>query len=95
MADFCRECSIALFGDDFGELAGLTKPEDWAKGLAVLAICEGCGSIQVDPEGNCVHENCLEGKGAKPGYPKCDPEHHTRLRKYKENGHPFFKQEKT
>jgi len=66
MADFCRQCSIDLFGEDFGDLKGLTDPESWAKGLAACAICEGCGWIQVDPAGNCVSSDCLE-KG-KPGH---------------------------
>lgn len=66
MADFCKACSKAIFGEDFGELAGITKPEDWQQSKAVTVICEGCGVIQVDPEGNCVSKDCLcEGK---PGH---------------------------
>lgn len=58
MADFCKQCSIDLFGRDYRELANITSPEDWARGLAVSTICEGCGVIQVDPDGNCVSKNC-------------------------------------
>jgi hypothetical protein len=64
MADFCRQCGIAEFGMDTRDLAGLTKPEDWAKGLAVGVICEGCGIIQVDPEGNCITPECSCRHGA-------------------------------
>jgi hypothetical protein len=67
MADFCKQCSIDLLQQDYRELAGITTPEDWQKGKAVPVICEGCGAIQVDPEGNCVSPNCLlagqEGHG--------------------------------
>lgn len=59
MADFCKACSIDMFGEDSKDLAGLTSPENWQNGLAVSDICEGCGYIQVDPEGNCVSEDCL------------------------------------
>lgn len=55
MADFCRQCSIEELGDDFGDMRGLTTAADTAKGLyATWCLCEGCGMIQVDHEGNCV-----------------------------------------
>ena len=60
MADFCMQCSEELFGKDFGDLAGITKPEDWKKGLACVVLCEGCGPIQVDPEGRCISIDCLK-----------------------------------
>lgn len=66
MADFCKACSIQLFGEDWRELAGITNPERWANGEAAGVICEGCGPIQVDPEGNCVSKDCI-CKG-KPGH---------------------------
>lgn len=59
MADFCKQCSIDLFKEDYKELAGITTQEDWQNGKAVCVICESCGFIQVDPEGNCVSEDCL------------------------------------
>lgn len=66
MADFCRACSIELFGEDFKELAGITNPKKWQDGLAAGGLCEGCGFIQVDPDGNCVSQDCLcQGK---PGH---------------------------
>ena len=57
MADFCKQCSIEHFGEDFGDLKGCTTKEDWAKGLAAIVICEGCGIIQVDPEGSCISDD--------------------------------------
>lgn len=59
MADFCKACSEDLFGKDFKELAGLTTQEEWDNGKAAITICEGCGWIQVDPEGVCVSKDCL------------------------------------
>ena len=59
MADFCRQCSVQLFGEDFGDLAGITKAEQEAEGLYALALCEGCGPIQVDHAGDCVSKDCL------------------------------------
>lgn len=59
MADFCKACSIELFDKDFEELAGITSSEAWCRGKAALVICEGCGPIQVDPDGNCVSVGCL------------------------------------
>ena len=57
MADFCKQCSIEHFGKDFGELAGLTTEADFKKGLYVVTLCEGCGPIQVLPDGSCIG-NC-------------------------------------
>lgn len=57
MADYCRQCSHDHLGmprDCKGDFHGITKPEDWAQGLSVPVICEGCGFIQVDPEGFCI-----------------------------------------
>jgi hypothetical protein len=59
MADFCKQCSIDIFGKDHRELADITPKDAWEKGLAMSTICEGCGVIQVDPDGNCVSEDCL------------------------------------
>ena len=61
MADFCKQCSINNFGEDFKDLAGITKPEDWAKGLAAVVLCEDCGVIQVDPEGKRVDKLDSDG----------------------------------
>lgn len=77
MADFCRACSIEMFGKDFRELANITLPESWADGRAAANICEGCGIIQLDPDGNCVSRDCTKagevGHGlpwaGQPGFP--------------------------
>jgi hypothetical protein len=65
MAEFCRQCSIELFGRDHGDLAGITSRRDYQKGLAEVVICEGCGVIQVDPNGNCISNDCIKNHGRK------------------------------
>lgn len=59
MTDFCKQCSLDAFGEDFGDLEGITSKDDWAKGKAVAVFCEGCGPIQVDPAGNCASDDCM------------------------------------
>jgi len=53
MADFCKACSIEIFGEDFGDLKGLISKREYDKGMSRAAICEDCGYILVDPDGNC------------------------------------------
>lgn len=60
MADFCKQCSEDKFGEDFKDLAYITAVDDWKEGKAAVVICEGCGPIQVDPDGNCISDDCLE-----------------------------------
>lgn len=55
MADFCKECSIEMFGKDFRELAGITTEDDEKNNLYATVICEGCGYIQVDKDGVAVN----------------------------------------
>lgn len=66
MAEFCRQCAERLglegWEDDF---KGLTSKKNWAEGKAALVLCEGCGPIQVDPDGKCVTKNCSEKHGKK------------------------------
>lgn len=73
MADFCHACSIQIFGRDYRELAGITSAEAWAEGRAAVVICEGCGYIQVDPDGNCVSKDCLEQGKKGHGLPGLAP----------------------
>jgi hypothetical protein len=62
MADFCNQCSEDL-GLPPGDMKGITKPEDWAKGMSVVVLCEDCGPIQVDPDGNCISTDCYKKHG--------------------------------
>ena len=66
MPDFCRACSLELFGEYDGDMDGITSQEGWARGQAGVWICEGCGPIPVDPEGNCLWPVCL--RQGHPGH---------------------------
>jgi len=63
MADFCTQCSIEIFGEDGGDLSGITNEKYTKKGIFVAVICEGCGLIQVDHTGKCVANDCLKKHG--------------------------------
>lgn len=58
MADFCKQCSIKIFGKDYGDLKGLSSEEDTKNGLFALVICEGCGEILVNHLGECASPDC-------------------------------------
>ena len=60
MADFCMQCSEDHFGEDFGDMRNISKPNDTSRGLYAEVLCEGCGPIQVDHLGRCVSEDCME-----------------------------------
>ena len=49
MADFCKACSIEVWGEGGGDLTGLTTPDQQAAGLYREALCETCGLILVNP----------------------------------------------
>jgi hypothetical protein len=56
MAEFCMQCSIENFGEDFGDMAGIGTPESDAQKLYPILLCESCGPVQVDSAGRRVHE---------------------------------------
>lgn len=56
MADLCHSCALDTFGEDIGDLAGLSTPDDTATGRYPVALCEGCGPIHVDHTGRRVDE---------------------------------------
>ncbi|NCB96657.1 MAG: hypothetical protein EOM35_09505 [Negativicutes bacterium] len=51
MAEFCKECSIDMWGRDMKDLAGLVTEQEVKEGLGAVVICEGCGIIRVDHNG--------------------------------------------
>lgn len=57
MADFCKQCSTDLFGFDAGDLKNYSdqKIED---GFGWKALCEDCGFIIVNDEGECIANWC-------------------------------------
>lgn len=71
MADFCNTCARASFGGDtIGDLARLMPAEAYTAEVGALALCECCGPIVVDINGermskdvpdSCQCEAALKG----------------------------------
>lgn len=49
MSDYCKQCSIKYFGEDFEEHKGHCE-----EGRMFPVLCEGCGPIYVNHLGECV-----------------------------------------
>lgn len=64
MADFCQQCSIDMFGEDYGDLAGLVTEQEAAQGLGANVLCEGCVNAFVDHAGRCRARHCLAKHGS-------------------------------
>lgn len=62
MADFCLQCNREIFRINKSDLGGITSIEDQKEGKYCLALCEGCGLIQVDNFGACMG-SCLRNHG--------------------------------
>lgn len=65
MADFCKQCSVELFGEDLKDLAWdrgkpLGPDQGWAE------ICEGCGYTLVKDDGECISPYCTQKHGRPP-----------------------------
>jgi hypothetical protein len=67
MADFCAQCSIDNFGDDFRDMAGISTESDTRVCRFAVVLCEDCGPCQVDHNGQCVSVDCLKRHGADNG----------------------------
>ncbi|UDL14069.1 hypothetical protein [Salmonella phage vB_SenS_S124] len=57
MADFCKQCSIDMWGKDTGDLSGLITEAEVKEGYGAVVICEGCGVIRVDHEGKRLEDS--------------------------------------
>jgi len=57
MAEFCKQCADEL-GFPESDFIGMTSEADWEQNRAAMVLCEGCGMIQVDPQGNCMSTDC-------------------------------------
>lgn len=60
MADFCKQCSAEFLDLDNSDFVDLCNP-----GFTIVVLCEGCGPTEVDSNGVCVSEDCLERHGLK------------------------------
>jgi hypothetical protein len=62
MADFCKQCSIENFGEDFGDFK---TSEPLEEGFGYWVLCEGCGAALVTQDGTCISEVCDKKHGVK------------------------------
>ena len=67
MAEFCRQCSMEMFGTDFGDFFDMSTEEDTKEGTFPLVVCEGCGVVQVNHLGECISVDCLKSGHLKEG----------------------------
>ena len=58
MADFCKQCSIEIYGEDCKDLYDLNDGEKLKPGSGWKVLCEGCGITLVDNEGKCINKDC-------------------------------------
>lgn len=63
MADFCKQCSKEIFGRDYRELAALITEDEAKQGLMACVLCEGCGPVQVNIDGECQSIDCIKKHG--------------------------------
>lgn len=67
MADFCKHCSIELFGEDSKDLSDLGSERGTLEdGYGWRALCESCGPILVDDDGVCITHNHEQTHSSKP-----------------------------
>lgn len=57
MAEFCNQCAKDLLFEP-GDFAGRITEEKVREGFGSVVLCEGCGVILVDHEGNCISVDC-------------------------------------
>lgn len=65
MADFCKQCSIDVFGKDFGDMANLGPEGELGEGEGWVCLCEDCGPTIVAQDGTCIADNCIKEHGKK------------------------------
>ena len=65
MAEFCKQCSIIVWGEDTGDFKGIQEEKHTKEGVFTHVICEHCGPTIVDHLGVCVYKDCIEKHGQK------------------------------
>lgn len=65
MADFCKQCSIENFNEDFEDLADLGEGMPLKENCGYLTVCEGCGPAIVDKSGTCIAVHCYKKHGVQ------------------------------
>ena len=67
MADFCKQCSIEIFGEDYGDFNFDRGKGPLPPDIGWVANCEGCGPTLVNDEGECISPYCLKHHGLPGG----------------------------
>jgi len=65
MAEFCRQCSVSMFGEPYADFEGISTEADTQNKLYPIVLCESCGPCQVYHTGKCVSIDCFEKHGMK------------------------------
>lgn len=69
MSDFCKACAEELFGPETpSDFRAIFPKNAYDGGKVIYVLCEGCGFINVNFEGECV--DCDLKKGAQGHGPK-------------------------
>jgi hypothetical protein len=83
MAEFCNQCA-ADHGFAAGDFKGIGNPADLPlkPGEGFPVICEGCGFVLVDNEGNCLGgAECMESHHERKSTPDPKtPDYQDRMR---------------
>ena len=56
MAEWCKQCSDEMFGEEHKEYE--TYDEPVKPGYHYPLLCEGCGPTGVNEKGECINPNC-------------------------------------
>lgn len=54
MMGCCKSCSLALYGEDHEDFAGMASRSLADAGYGLLADCEECGPVLVDHDGRSL-----------------------------------------
>lgn len=54
MSGYCKSCSIAILGRDHEDFSGMLGPALAAEGYGLLAVCDECGPVLVDGDGQRI-----------------------------------------
>ena len=57
MAEFCKQCSIKVFGEDFSDFENIVTEEQEKRGFVIHVLCEECGVTYVNRAGECMRKD--------------------------------------
>jgi len=64
MANFCKQCSLYMFGPGYNDFENIGKGKPpLKKGYGYPVLCEDCGPILVNADGECITKDCLKNHG--------------------------------